>query len=100
MTKAVTSVAIMQLYEQGKLGLDDPVQNYIPAFKNSKVLDQFNEKDSSYTTVPAKSPITIRQLLTHTSGIVYGAFSQGALRAIYTKKTVDGSRTFASNHDN
>lgn len=86
MTKAVTSVAIMQLYEQGKLGLDDPVQNYIPAFKNSKILDQFNEKDSSYTSVPAKSPITIRQLLTHSSGIVYGAFSQGALRAIYTKK--------------
>ncbi len=86
MTKAVTSVAIMQLYEQGKLGLDDPVLNYIPAFKNSKVLDQFNAKDSSYTTVPVKSPITIRQLLTHTSGIVYGAFSQGALRAIYTKK--------------
>jgi len=86
MTKAVTSVAIMQLYEQGKLGLDDQVQNYIPAFKDSKVLDQFNAKDSSYTTIPAKSPITIRQLLTHTSGIVYGAFSQGALRAIYTKK--------------
>lgn len=86
MTKAVTSVAIMQLYEQGKLGLDDPVHNYIPAFKDSKVLDQFSEKDSSYTVVPAKSPITIRQLLTHTSGIVYGAFSQGALRAIYAKK--------------
>jgi CubicO group peptidase (beta-lactamase class C family) len=86
MTKAVTSVAIMQLYEQGQLGLDDPVLNYIPAFKNSKVLDQFNDKDSSYTTLPVKSPITIRQLLTHTSGIVYGAFSQGALRAIYSKK--------------
>jgi CubicO group peptidase (beta-lactamase class C family) len=86
MTKAVTSVAIMQLYEQGKLGLDDPVHNYIPAFKNSNVLDQFNEKDSSYTAVPAKSPITIRQLLTHSSGIVYGAFSKGALRAIYAKK--------------
>jgi len=86
MTKAVTSVAIMQLYEQGKLGLDDPVQNFIPAFKDSKVLDQFNDKDSSYTTIPAKSPITIRQLLTHTSGIVYGGFSQGPLRAIYIKK--------------
>ncbi len=86
MTKAVTTVAIMQLYEQGKLGLDDPVKNYIPAFSDSKVLDQFNPKDSSYTTVPAKSPITIRQLLTHTSGIVYGAFSQGALRAIYARK--------------
>lgn len=86
MTKAVTTVSVMQLYEQGKIGLDDPVSKYIPAFKNSVVLDQFNPADSSYTSVPAKSPVTIRQLLTHTSGIVYGAFSQGALRAIYTKK--------------
>jgi CubicO group peptidase (beta-lactamase class C family) len=86
MTKAITTVAVMQLYEQGKIGLDDPVQNYIPAFKNSKVLDQFNQKDSSYTTIPVKSPITIRQLLTHTSGIVYGAFSHGTMEAIFAKK--------------
>jgi CubicO group peptidase (beta-lactamase class C family) len=85
MTKAITSVAIMQLYEQGKLGLDDPVYQFIPAFKNTKVLDQFNDKDSSYTTVAAKSPITIRHLLTHTSGIVYGPFSSGAIRAVYAK---------------
>lgn len=86
MTKAVTTVSVMQLYEQGKIGLDDPIYKYIPAFKNSVVLDQFNPADSSFTSVPAKSPITIRQLLTHTSGIVYGVFSQGPLRAIYTKK--------------
>lgn len=86
MTKAVTTVSVMQLYEQGKIGLDDPVYKYIPAFKNSVVLDQFNPADSSYTSVPAKSPITIRQLLTHTSGIVYGTFSQGPLQAIYTRK--------------
>jgi len=90
MTKAFTTVAVMQLYEQGKIGLDDPVQNYIPAFKNSKVLDQFNEKDSSYTTLPVKSPITIRELLTHTSGIAYGEFSSGALRAAYIKRGVMG----------
>jgi CubicO group peptidase (beta-lactamase class C family) len=56
MTKAVTTVAIMQLYEQGKLGIDDPVQNYIPAFKDAQVLDTFNEKDSSYTTVRLPHP--------------------------------------------
>ena len=69
MTKAITTVAIMQLYEQGTLGIDDAVQNYIPAFKKTQVLDTFNEKDSTYTTVQVKSPLTLRQLLTHTSGI-------------------------------
>ncbi len=85
MTKAVTTVAIMQLYERGKIWLDEPVSKYIPAFENQQVLDSFNEKDSSYTTVPAKRPVTIRQLLTHTSGIVYGAFNPGKLQAVYEK---------------
>lgn len=90
MTKAITTVAVMQLYEQGKLGIDDPVENYIPAFKNTQVLDSFNEKDSSYTTVPVKSPITIRQLLTHTSGIAYGDFYPGKIKAVYTKNDMLG----------
>ena len=85
MTKAITSVAIMQLYEEGKLGLDDAVQDYIPAFKKTQVLDTFNEKDSTYTTVPVKSPITLRQLLTHTSGITYGGFNPGKIMAVYQK---------------
>ncbi len=85
MTKAITSVAIMQLYEEGKLGLDDAVQDYIPAFKKTQVLDTFNEKDSTYTTVPVKSPITLRQLLTHTSGITYGGFNHGKIMAVYQK---------------
>jgi CubicO group peptidase (beta-lactamase class C family) len=90
MSKAVTSVAIMQLYEQGKLGLDDPVQNYIPAFKKTQVLDTFNEKDSSYTTVPVKSPVTIRHLLTHSSGIAYGDFNPGKIMAVYQKNNLLG----------
>lgn len=90
MSKAITTVAIMQLYEQGKLGLDDPVQNYIPAFKKTQVLDSFNEKDSSYTTVPVKSPITLRQLLTHTSGIAYGDFNPGKIMAVYAKNNMLG----------
>lgn len=85
MTKAITTVAIMQLYEQGKLGIDDPVGDYIPAYKNMGVLDQFNPKDSSFTTVPANKPITIRNLLTHTSGIAYGDFDNENLHAIYQK---------------
>lgn len=90
MTKAITTVAIMQLYEQGKLGLNDPVQNYIPAFNKTQVLDTFNDKDSSYTTVPVKSPITIRQLLTHTSGIAYGDFYPGKIMAVYKKNNMLG----------
>lgn len=90
MTKAITSVAIMQLYEEGKLGLDDAVQDYIPAFKKTQVLDTFNEKDSTYTTVPVKSPITLRQLLTHTSGIAYGDFYPGKIMAVYKKNNMLG----------
>jgi CubicO group peptidase (beta-lactamase class C family) len=90
MTKAITTVAIMQLFEQGKLGIDDAVQDYIPAFKKTQVLDTFNEKDSTYTTVPVKSPVTLRQLLTHTSGIAYGDFYPGKIKAVYTKNHMLG----------
>lgn len=90
MTKAITTVSVMQLFEEGKLGIDDPVEYYIPAFKNTQVLDTFNEKDSSYTTVPVKSPVTIRQLLTHTSGIAYGDFYPGKIKAVYAKNNMLG----------
>ncbi len=85
MTKAVTSVAIMQLYEQGKLQLDDPVYYYIPAFKKSAVLDQFNDADSTFTTIPVKRAITIRMLLTHTTGIMYGYRCEHPFDILYQK---------------
>lgn len=66
-TKAITSVALMTLFEQGKFQLDDPVSKYIPECTND-VLKQLNE-DGTYTTCPAASPVTIRHLLSHTSGI-------------------------------
>jgi CubicO group peptidase (beta-lactamase class C family) len=87
-TKAVTSVAVMMLFEEGKFLLDEPVSKYLPAFKNPKVLSTFNEKDSSYTTVPAKSEITIRQLLSHTSGISYAGIGTKEANAIYAKAKV------------
>ena len=83
MTKGITTVSIMQLWEQGKLGLDDPIHYYIPGFKDAKVLDKLEKSDSTYTTVPAVRPITIRQLLTHTSGIVYGAFDPENVGIVY-----------------
>jgi CubicO group peptidase (beta-lactamase class C family) len=75
MTKPVTSVAIMMLFEQGKLKLDDPVSKYLAGFDNLQVITKFNEKDATYETRPAKRPMTIRHLLTHTSGIAYGSFN-------------------------
>jgi CubicO group peptidase (beta-lactamase class C family) len=72
-SKAVTSVAIMMLHEEGKFLLDDPVSRYIPEFANTRVAVQATDKDAKgYTTVPAKRLITIRDLLTHTAGISYG----------------------------
>ncbi|HTE34631.1 MAG TPA: serine hydrolase domain-containing protein, partial [Chryseolinea sp.] len=70
-TKAITSVAVMMLYEEGKFLLDDPISKFIPSYAKETVLDKFNEKDSSYTSVPAKRDITVRDLLTHTSGLGY-----------------------------
>jgi len=89
-TKAITSVAIMMLYEEGKLLLDDPVSRYIPSFANQKVLDKFNEADSSYITVPAKRAVTIRDLLTHTSGIGYAQIGSKEATAIYAKNGIWG----------
>jgi len=84
-TKAITSTAVMILYEEGKFLLDDPVSKYIPEFSKPVVLDKFNEADSTYTTVPAKREITIRDLLTHTSGIGYAQIGSKESNAIYYK---------------
>src|SRR5689334_6968501 len=61
-TKAITSVAVMMLYEEGKFLLDDELSKYLPEFKNPVVLSKFNEADTTYTTVPASREITIRDL--------------------------------------
>ncbi|MBL7851873.1 MAG: beta-lactamase family protein [Cyclobacteriaceae bacterium] len=84
-TKAITSLAVMMLFEEGKFLLDDPVSRYIPEFKNPKVLGTVNWADTSYTTQPAKGEITIRQLLTHTSGIDYASIGSQEFKAIYAK---------------
>lgn len=89
MTKAVTTVAIMQLAYQRLIYLDDPVYEYLPAYGNMSVLDEFNPADSSYTTVITQKAITIRNLLTHTSGIVYGSFNPGKLMAVYEKNDMN-----------
>jgi len=87
-TKAITSVAMMMLFEEGKFQLDDAVSKYIPAFKKQQVLDKFNAADTTYTTVPAKSEITIRQLFTHTSGLGYAQIGSKEANAIYAKNNL------------
>jgi CubicO group peptidase (beta-lactamase class C family) len=75
MTKPVTSVAIMMLADEGKLTLDDDVAKFLPKYKDPVVITRFNDVDASYETRPAKRPITIRTLLTHTSGLQYALTS-------------------------
>ena len=87
-TKAITSVGIMILYEQGKLLLDEPIFHFIPEFKNPVVLDKFNDADTTYTTVPAKREITFRDLLTHTSGLDYTDIGSSKVKAIYSKNHI------------
>jgi len=71
-TKAITATAVMMLWEEGRFRLDDPISKFIPEFKNPQVLNRFQYSDTSFTTEPAKREITIRHLLTHTSGLGYG----------------------------
>jgi len=71
-TKAITATAVMMLWEEGKFQLDDPISKYIPEFKNQQVLKTFQYSDTTWTGVPVSKEITIRHLLTHTSGIGYG----------------------------
>ncbi|MCZ6703904.1 MAG: serine hydrolase [Ignavibacteria bacterium] len=70
-TKAITSTAVMMLWEEGKFRLDDPISKYIPEFENVQVLDTLYE-NGTYLTKPVEKDITIRHLITHTSGIGYG----------------------------
>jgi CubicO group peptidase (beta-lactamase class C family) len=75
MSKAVTTVAVMMLYEEGRFLLHDPVSKYIPAFANSVVAvppPAGSAPEVKYLTVPAKRQIQIRDLLTHTAGLTYG----------------------------
>jgi CubicO group peptidase (beta-lactamase class C family) len=90
MTKAVTSVAIMQLVEQGKIELDQPVSVYMPELTQVRVLEGF-DADNMPILRAAKSPVTIRQLLTHTSGYVYDIWNENAARYATTGRGANAS---------
>ena len=87
--KAITATAIMMLWEEGRFRLDDPISKFIPEFKNPQVLKTFSSADTTYTTEPARSEITIRHLLTHTSGIGYGVIDgDQRIKMLYAKAGV------------
>lgn len=93
MTKAVTSVAVMMLYEQGKFRLTDPVSDYLPEFAEMRVISKMADDGTIAETVPATTPIKIIDLLTHTSGLSY-AFIPGNLQKSYVEaKIVEGLTT-------
>jgi len=82
MTKAVTSVGVMILYEQGRFLLNDPVSKYIPEFADMRVISEIGDDGSIVTTAPAESQIRIIDLLSHTSGFTY-PFVPGKLQDTY-----------------
>jgi len=79
MTKPITSTAAMQLVEQGRFALDDPVEKYLPEFANLKVFESFDAASGVYRLRPASRPPTVRHILTHTSGLGY-PFTSAILR--------------------
>src|SRR5216684_447482 len=87
MSKPITSVAVMMLYEEGKLLLTDPVSKFIPAFKNQRVIAEGG------ATVPARREITIRDLLSHRSGLSYGFLNGGPVGDAYRKEGVPDGLT-------
>ena len=87
MTKPMTSVAIMMLYEEGRFQLDDPITRFLPAFANQRICT--GGARGKLETVPAMRAITFRDLLTHTSGLTYGFMQATAVDALYRERGVD-----------
>lgn len=92
MSKPITTVALMMLYEQGLFQLDDPVHWFIPAWRDQQVF--VSGDHPTFVTAPSERPMTIRDLLTHTSGLTYGNVERTPVDAAYRKLGVaDRSRT-------
>lgn len=93
MTKPITGIAAMILIEEGKLKLDQPISDFIPAFKNMKVLV---DPAKDLTTRPATKPITVRNLLTHTAGLGYNIITKGPLLDEYNRLGINPAQVSES----
>ena len=89
MTKPITGIATMMLVEDGKLKLDTPLADILPAFANMQVQKQYDGAITEDNLEPAKTAITIRHLLTHTAGLGYGIIQQGPLKDAYEKNGIN-----------
>ena len=87
MTKPVTSVVVMQLVEEGRIGLGDPLSRFLPAFADPRVLVGGTADDPE--TVPAERPITIADLLTHTAGLGYSIMDRGPVDELHRRAGLD-----------
>jgi len=92
MTKPITGIAAMILVEEGKLGLDQPISDFIPAFKDMKVLV---DPAKDLTSRPATRPITVRNLLTHTAGLGYSIVTKGPLLDEYNRLGINPAQVNA-----
>lgn len=91
MTKPVTSSALLMLYEQGKFQLDDPLEKYIPAFKNVKVFVKLDEKGAMILEEPRRK-ITIHDVFRHTAGFGYGGSDNSPVNKAYREAGIDFSK--------
>ena len=87
MTKPITTVAALMLYEEGCFQLDDPVANFIPAFAETRVFAGGDAE--SFTTIPLARPITVHDLMIHTSGLTYGFQHEHAVDALYRRRRIE-----------
>jgi CubicO group peptidase (beta-lactamase class C family) len=88
MSKPITSIALMMLYEQGHFQLDDPVARYLPAWENLRVYD--SGAGNQMRTSASATPVTIKHLLTHTSGLTYGFMGEHPVNALYREQGIGG----------
>lgn len=87
-SKAITALAVMMLWEEGRFQLDEPVSRYLPEFARPRVLTTFRATDTTWDSEPAGREMTVRQLLTHTAGLDYAGIGSENFRAIYAKAGV------------